>query len=192
MDVVEAMRNRKSIRAFEPRPVPEQLLREVLQVAIRAPSSGNSQPWDIVVVAGEILRRIGDENVRRFRAGMEIKGKSLWTESHEIFRQRHMALGVELYRLMGIGKEDRDKRRQWQEQGLRYFGAPAALFLCVERSLDALLAGFNLGLLAQSICLSALSYGLGTCIELQGVAYPEVISQYAGIPDSKMIVVSIA
>lgn len=192
MDVLESISSRKSIRAFQQVPVPRKVLREILEVAVRAPSSGNSQPWEIVVVTGEVLKRIADENVRRFRAGFEIKTKSLWVESQEKFRQRHIALGVELYRLMGISREDREGRRRWQEHGLRYFGAPVAMFLTVDRSLDAALAGFDLGLLAQSICLSAMSYGLGTCIELQGIAYPEAVREYTGIPDSRAIMVSIA
>ncbi len=192
MDIDQAIQTRKSIRAFRPDPVSKEMLREIIEVAVRCPSSGNSQPWEMVVAAGAVLKRIGDENVRRFSAGVKGRFEVPWSQPQGAFRERHTALGAELYRLMGIGREDREKRLQWVQWGLRYFGAPAVIFLTVDNSIEKAFAGFDLGLLSQSICLSALARGLGTCIELQGVAYPEVIREYAGIPDSKTIFISIA
>lgn len=192
MDIDGAIRTRKSIRAFKPDPVSKEMLCEILEIAIRSPSSGNSQPWDMVVASGEVLKRIGEGNVIRYNAGIKAKFEVPWREPLGLFRERHVALGAELYRLMEIGREDREKRLQWVQWGLRYFGAPAVIFLTVDNSIDMAFAGFNLGLLAQSICLSALARGLGTCIQLQGVSYPEVVRENIGIPDSRVIFVSIA
>jgi len=99
---------------------------------------------------------------------------------------------MQLFNLMGIARDDREKRAEWGLRGLRFFEAPAAIVLYVEESLARSYVDFDLGAFAQTICLAALSYGLGTCIEDQGVLFPEVIRRLAGIPESKRIVVSIA
>jgi nitroreductase len=192
MEIVQAVMTRRSIRAFHDSPVSLELLRTVLQTALRAPSSGNSQPWELYVVSGKILKKISDDNVGQFSAGYKAQFEVPRSEPIGTYRDRHVALGTELYRLMNIDRENRVERTKWIHWGLRYFGAPVAIFVTVDRSITPSFAGFDVGLLAQNICLVALNYGLGTCIELQGVAYPEVIRKYAAIPGSKAIYISIA
>ena len=109
-----------------------------------------------------------------------------------IYKQRHMVLASQLYGLMGIAREDMDKRIAWVQRGFRFYDAPAAFILTASNSLDESPTQFDLGCLTQTICLAALGYGLGTCITGQGVLYPEVSKKYCGIPKSERIVMAIA
>jgi nitroreductase len=93
---------------------------------------------------------------------------------------------------MGIAREDKGKRAEWQQKGVRFFDAPAAMILSVDKSLEKLHAQFDIGVITQAICLVALTYGLGTCIEAQGVLFPDVVRRFTKIPKSKRIVTSIA
>lgn len=93
---------------------------------------------------------------------------------------------------MDIKREDADRRTQWMERGLRFFNAPAAIIICVDRILAEGTPVFDIGTVAQNICLTALNYGLGTCIQDQGVMYPEVLRKFCHIPDTKQIIIAIA
>ena len=65
MDVIEAIKKRKSIRKFKPDPVPRKVIREILDTAVRAPSGMNTQPWEFAVLAGDIIEKVKQANVRR-------------------------------------------------------------------------------------------------------------------------------
>jgi nitroreductase len=93
---------------------------------------------------------------------------------------------------MDISREDRDKRKQWLERGFRYFDAPAVIVVSTDRSLSESSPLLDIGAIVQTICLIALHFGLGTCIEDQGVAYPQVLRKYARIPESKRIIAAVA
>ena len=84
------------------------------------------------------------------------------------------------------------RRAEWMQRGFRFFDAPAAMILSVDGSLDEWNPQFDVGAIVQTICLVALSYGLGTSIEDQGVMYPDVVRKFTGIPESKRIVIGIA
>ena len=85
---------------------------------------------------------------------------------------------------MGIAREDKEKRAEWMRKGIRFFDAPAAIIISVDNSLGPA-AQFDVGTSPQTIALTALNYGLGTCIQGQGVMYPDVIEKLAGISESK-------
>ena len=78
------------------------------------------------------------------------------------------------------------------QRGFRFFDAPAAIIICADRSLAEAGPLLDIGSVLQTICLAALNYGLGTCIEDQGTMYPDVLRKFADIPDSKRIIISIA
>jgi nitroreductase len=94
--------------------------------------------------------------------------------------------------LMGFERNDVEMRNMWREKGVRYFNAPAAIFVSVDRSLPEAAPLIDIGIVIQTICLVAVNYGLGTCIEGQGVLYPKIVAEYAAIPKSKRIILAIA
>ena len=192
MDVVEAIRTRKSIRGYKPDPVPEETLREILEIAIRAPSGMNTQPWEITVVTGKTLDDLRQGNIETLMSGAANQAAPGRRAFEGKYRQRQVDLAVQLFTLMGIDREDREKRALWMQRGFRFFDAPAAFILSVEKSHGESMAAFAIGALAQTICLTAVNYGLGTCIADQGIIFPEVVRKFTGIPESQQPVISIA
>lgn len=194
MNILESIRNRKSIRGYKADPVPKTLIRHVLETAIRAPSAVNCQPWEFFVITGEPLRKIRQGSVEKSRAGESPHSEHeliTWTKD-SIYGARQVELAKHIFQVMGIGREDKQKRVQWMERGLRYFDAPAAILICVDKKLSEAGPLLDIGAVMQNICLAALHYGLGTCIEDQGVMYPEVVRQHASIPESKRLIIAIA
>jgi len=192
LDVVEAIRLRKSIRCFKPDPVPREALQDIMATATRAPSGVNAQPWEITVVSGRPLEELKQTNIEMLLGGVPPTPEVAEVAYTGIYRQRQVELAKELFRLMAIPRRDRAKRTEWLMRGYRYFDAPAAIILSVDRSITDEIALFDTGALAQTICLAALSYGLGTCIERQGVNYPAAVRKHTGIPASKRLVIAIA
>ena len=192
MDVIEAIRTRKSIRGYKTDPVPKEILKEILDVAARAPSSMNTQPWEVAIITGEVLDNIKRSNIEMLMSGT-MPNPDMPGEAYEgVYRQRQVDVAVQLFQLMGIAREDKERKAEWMQRGFRFFDAPAAIILSVDRSLNESRSLFDIGTISQTICLTALNYGLGTCIEGQGVMYPEVVRKYAGIPESKRILICIA
>ncbi len=190
MDIIEAVQTRKSVRAYKPDPVPADLLREILEISVRAPSAMNTQPWEFTVVTGEPLEQMRRDNVAELmKAGKDV----LVFNYTGVYRDRQVDLAKRLFQLMEIKREDKEKRTEWLKRGFRYFDAPAALIISMDRSLEERTwAVFDLGVISQTICLVALKYGLATCIEDQGVIFPEVIRAHTGLPETKIPLISIA
>lgn len=194
MDLLEAIRSRKSIRGYKPDPVSREILAEILETSCRAPSAMNSQPWEFFVLSGDVLEGIKKKNVESLHSGAAPQPDHIvigWSND-SVYRERQVGLAKGIFKLMGIGREDRVERMQWMERGFRYFDAPAAIVIVVDRALSESGPLADIGSLMQNICLAALHYGLGTCIEDQGVMYSGVLRELAGIPDSKRIIMSIA
>ena len=192
MDVIEAMRTRKSIRGYKPDPVPQEVLREILDAAVRAPSGMNTQPWEITVVAGEVLDNIKKGNIEMMTSGKSPNPDFQNKPYEGAYKERQVDLAVQIFQLMGITREDKEKRDAWLQKGFRLFEAPAAIILSIDKALGMTRPHTDIGAIVQSICLAALNYGLGTCINGQGIMFPEVVRKSTGLPESKQIVLCIA
>lgn len=190
MDVISTIKTRRSIRAYLPRPVPREIIRDIMSAAERTPSAVNTQPWEITIVTGKILDEIRQDNVAYFTNGIPIASSS--TPYEGVYKRRRIELAMDLFELIGIQREDQEKRIEWQKQGFRFFDAPVAIIISADKSLRYTLAMFDIGCMAQTICLAAMQFGLGTCIEKQGVLYPDVIRKYTGIGEDKDIIIGIA
>lgn len=191
MEIIEAIRRRKSIRGYKPGPIPKEILKEILEAATKSPSGFNVQPWEITVIAGELLDNIRRANLEMLDSGAAPTGAE-YKGLHGIYQQRREDQASHLSQSIGIARDDKARRAEWNQRGYRFFDSPAAIILSVDTSLDELRTHFDIGIIAQTICLAALNYGLGTCIERQGIYYPEVIRKFTGIPKSKRIIISIA
>ena len=194
MDIIEAMKKRKSIRGYKPDPVPKEVLHQILELASHAPSAMNTQPWEFTALAGEVLENVRRRYVELVNTGVLPNPEHVvvgWPKE-SIYRQRQVDLAKQLFQLMDIPREDKEKRAKWLERGFRYFDAPAAIIISTDRCLGDSGPLLDIGALMQSICLTALHFGLGTCIEDQGTMYPDVLRKYTHIPESKRIVIAIA
>jgi nitroreductase len=194
MNIIQAIQTRKSIRDFKPDPVSKTILTEILATATRAPSAENSQPWEFTVITGDILDAVKRTNVEKLNSKAphhpDLPTKGLPRDS--VYRRRQIEIAKQLFLLMDIPRKDIAKRKQWMMLGFEFFNAPAAIIISMDRTLSYPRPIFDIGAITQNICLTAIHYGLGTCITNQGIAYPEVLHELAGIPESKRIVISIA
>jgi nitroreductase len=193
MDLTEAVKARKSIRDFTAEPVSRETLKAVLEIAVRAPSGVNCQAWEFAVVAGEALDKIRAANIELLHEG--ITNNNLPRDSFEkgtIYRKRQVDLAIQLFDIMGIARDDLEKRLKWMERGFRFFNAPAAIILLSDNSLSDEYPSLDIGAVMYGICLAALKFNLGTCIEDQGKMFEAPLRKYAGIPDSKKIHTTIA
>jgi nitroreductase len=194
MDVIEAVKTRKSIRGYKPDPVPRQVLEQILELASRAPSAMNTQPWEFTVLTSGVLENVRRSNIDLLNSGVPPSPEHVVTSwpKESIYRQRQVDLAKQLFQLMDIPREDKEKRAKWLERGFRYFDAPAAIIICTDRCLSESGPLLDIGAVIQTICVTALHFGLGTCIEDQGTMYPNVLRKYAHIPESKRIIAAIA
>lgn len=195
MDIMEAISQRKSIRGFKSDPVSRDILAKVLDAACRAPSAVNTQPWEFIVLTGDALdqarKAIVDKARRKEPVHYEHDISINWPND-SVYRQRQVDLAKALFHLMDIRREDQEKRAAWYERGFRFFDAPAGILILTDRSLSDVGPLLDLGAAMQTLCLAALNFGLGTCIEGQGVVYPDVLRKIAQIPENKKIIVAVA
>lgn len=197
MDIVEAIKQRKSIRAFKPDPVPLDVLKQIMELALRAPSWGNTQPWEFAIVRGRELEEIRRRLMEKAEEGLtpDIARPQKFPEPYDT---RRRALTSKFLETKGIRREDREGRGWWRLQGLKHFGAPIVIYICIDRSFYFQGEGVNVwpifdcGLLAENIMLLATKYGLGTIPQAQAVVYPDVLRKELGLPHSKLIVLGIA
>jgi nitroreductase len=192
MEVKEAVLSRRSIRAFRPDPVPRVVLEEIMETALWAPSWGNTQPWGFTVVGGQTLERIREEYVKLYEQGVPPAPElHMPTEFNQVQTARYKALGKSLFSALGIGREDREKRRAYGREMTSFFRAPCVVYLHLERGFDpyALMDG---GLILQTIALLAVDKGLGTCFLARSVQYPQVVRKHAPIPDDRVLVMGLA
>ena len=192
MKLLEAIENRKSIRKFKPDPLSRVVLQEILQAAFRAPSAINTQPWECWVVGGETLqslsRELYAEATKEPPSRADFKLTEIWKDTY-LNRMRENGKG--LFGLLGIERQDREKRKAFSLSMNKFFDAPQVIFLCLDSSLGDY-SLFDCGCFAMNICLLATSKGLGTCIQHSGVHYPDIIRKYVPIPVEKKILVAIA
>jgi len=194
MDLIEAIQQRRSIRAFKKKPVPKDVIMEIMNIACRAPSAMNTQPWEFVVVSGEKLDKLRSVIVEKLKSGAPIVPDHLvvgWP-NEGVYKQRQITLAKQLFKAMDIPREDVEKRAWWLERGFRFFDAPAAIIIMCDKVLGEAGPLLDLGAAMQNICLASMQFGLGTCIEDQGVLYPEVFREYAGVPQTKRLMIAIA
>jgi len=191
MELLKAIEQRRSIRAFKPDPVSKDLLGAIVEKALRAPSWANTQPWEFAAVTGEPLARIQ----RGFLEKMEEDPHPDIARPYDFPEPYLSRINALPSRVNTRTKEDMDRRRT---MNYRHYGAPAVLYLLVGRSFFYQPKGLNVwslydcGAVVQNIMLLATSHGLGTIAQAQAVVYPEVIREVVGIPDSKLIALGVA
>lgn len=154
----------------------------------------NTQPWEFIVVTGDVLNRVRAAIVDKLnkKEPPHPDHEAVSWSNDSVYRNRQVELAKKIFDLMDIQREDKKKRAAWLERGFRFFDAPAAIILLTDRSLSDVGPLLDLGAALQNICLLALHFGLGTCIEDQGVLYPEVLREILQIPDNKKIIIAVA
>jgi nitroreductase len=192
MDIKEAILNRRSIRGFKPDPVPRNIIEDILEISTRTPSGKNAQPWEFVVLTGDVLGRIAAGNVACLMDGTPENPDVPIPPPTGIYKERNIQTAKQLYGTMGIAREDKDARVAWWQRGFRYFDASAVVLLLTDREVPLAKGQRDVGMITQTIILLAQEYGLGTCVVSQGVIYTDVIRKHTGISPDKLITIAIA
>ena len=194
MEYDEVVVGRRSIRGYLPDPVPKALIREVIELAMRAPSSLNTQPWNFHVVSGEVLDRIRAGNTERTLGGVaesrEFRGHGAYTGPH---RERQIEIAIQLFEAMGIERDNKEKRQDWVLRGFRQFDAPVSIVVTYDRSIHGGDIGpFDCGAVTNALVNAAWSRGLGCVINSQGIMQSPVVREHAAIPDDEVIMICVA
>lgn len=194
MEYEKVVKGRRSIRGYKQDPVPKALIREVLEMAMRAPSSLNTQPWNFYVVTGNVLDEIRKGNVERNLAGVpdsrEFRAGPGYEGAH---RERQIEIAVQLFGAMGIERHDKEKRQDWVLRGFRQFDAPVSIVVTYDRSIHGSDIGpFDCGAVTNALVNAAWSKGLGCVINSQGIMQSPVVREHAGIPDDQVIMICVA
>ena len=185
---------RRSIRGYLDKPVPRELIEDVLALAMRAPSSMNTQPWYFHVITGEPLARIrqgntertlaGEPDSREFRKGVPFAG---------VHRDRQVGVAKQLFGAMGIARDDAPARQDWVLRGFRQFDAPVCVIVTYDKELNGSDdTPFDCGAVTTALVNAAWSRGLGCVINSQGIMQSPVVREHAGIPDDQVIMKAVA
>ena len=193
-DYDDVVLGRRSIRGYKPDPVPAALIKEVIHLATRAPSSLNTQPWYFHVVTGEPLNRIRTGNVERNLAGVpesrEFRRQEAYAGMH---RDRQVEIAKQLFSAMGIERDDKVKRKEWVLRGFRQFDAPVSVVITYDKAVyGGDIAPFDCGAVTNALVNAAWSRGLGCVINSQGIMQSPVVREHAGIPDDQVIMICVA
>lgn len=190
----DVVNGRRSIRGFKPDPVPRALIEEVLALAMRSPSSLNTQPWNFTVLTGEPLDRIRQGNTERNLAGVPHSREfRLGEEYGGVHRERQIEIAKQLFGAMDIAREDKAKRHDWVLRGFRQFDAPVSIVVTYDRVLlGSDIAPFDCGAVTTALVNAAWSRGLGCVINSQGIMQSPVVREHAGIPDDQVIQTCVA
>jgi nitroreductase len=190
----DVVMGRRSIRGYQKKPVPQALIREVLELAMRAPTSLNTQPWNFYVVAGEVLNRIRAGNVERNLAGVPDSREFRMGPGYEgPHRQRQIEIAIQLFAAMGIERNDKEARHDWVLRGFRQFDAPVSIVITYDKSIQGSdIAPFDCGGVVNCLVNAAWSRGLGCVINSQGIMQSPVVREHAGIPHDQVIQTCVA
>lgn len=190
MDVIDAVRARKSVRQFTQEPVSDEVLRGLVDDAARAASGGNVQPWRIYIINGESMTRF-----REFLATQppidEIEYEIYPSPLKEPYRTNRFELGEQMYATIGIAREDKDGRRRQFAHNNDFFDAPAAIFCFVDRQMDKP-QWSDLGMYLQTFMLLAVERGLGTCAQEYWSVRQKAVRTFVGAPDEEMLFCGVA
>lgn len=185
-DLDETIRTRRSVRAFLDKEVPEAILRECLELAQRAPSNCNVQPWRVYIASGEARDRVRRELVsavaeRRFET-ME----SPIDTFPGTYRDKQVACAVEMYGHMGVARGDEIARGLAFLRNYELFDAPHVAFVCMHKSFGIGVA-LDVGMYVQTLMLALWSRGIASCAQASLRSHPALVRGVLGVPEDEQI-----
>jgi nitroreductase len=183
MNITTAIQQRHACRAFLDKPVPDEVVRQILETARWAPSGVNSQPWKVAVVRGQHKQAITESLIDVRDAGAEPNPDYQYYPGSwfEPYKTRRKTCGLALYGALQIERGETEKQKQAWYNNYRFFGAPLGLFVFIDGEL-AQGSWLDLGMFIQNIMLAALDHGLATCPQAALADYPDIIRQQLDWP----------
>jgi nitroreductase len=187
-----AITSRRSVRAFLPTPVPRQTIEDILQVAARAPSGTNTQPWQVHVLTGAAKQALSKDILAAYddpaaRAKHTEEYAYYPTEWKSPYIDRRRKVGWDLYSMLGIGKTDKDRMHAQHARNYAFFDAPVGLMFTIDRVLQQG-SWLDYGMFLQSVMVAARGRGLHTCPQAAFMQFHRIIAQHLNLPDAQMLV----
>jgi nitroreductase len=186
-DLEQAINERRSIRMFLPdKLVPRELVDGALELAIRAPSNSNVQPWHLRLVSGAARDRLVAALLDEASSKPPVV-----PELPDLFAHLRRELGAKVYGSMGITRDDADGRRIAVLRNWEFFRAPLAGIVCMHRDLHYV-DSLGVGMFLQTFLLALTARDLGTCVQVSIAGYPEIVREQLSIPDEYAILCGLA
>ena len=189
MDLLKAMNERKSVRAFKADPIPKEMIEEILRLTIHAPSAINLQPWEFIIVTGEEKERLSRRLIKAYRE------KQIGCSPGNIkpLPKTYGKRGAKTLDLMNpFFEEMKVKSDQFTNEGsCNFYGAPAAILLCLDDSFPKARM-VDIGIALGYFVLTAHELGLGTCPIGLITAYEDEIKDLLNIQENKNVVIGVA
>jgi len=187
-----AIASRHSIRAFLPTPVPRAEIERILEVAARAPSGTNTQPWKVHVLTGPSKEALSAKIRAAFddpaeRATHTEQYAYYPTEWRSPYIDRRRKVGWDLYSLLGIGKADKQRMHEQHRRNYDFFGAPVGLIFTIERVMQQG-SWLDYGMFLQNIMVAARARGLDTCPQAAFTQFHRIIEAHIGAAPDEMVV----
>jgi nitroreductase len=187
----EIVRQRRSLRAFLPEPVPAATLEQIFDVAQRAPSNCNTQPWVTHVASGASIKTLREEMPRRFMAGEMSLDFPYDGVYQGVYKERQYGSAQALYDSVGIERKDKASRQEQFMRNFSFFDAPHVAFLFLPEPFG-LREGADLGMYAQTLMLGMVAHGLGCCPQTALSFEADFIRETLGIEASNKLLFGIS
>lgn len=192
--VEQAILKRRAVRAFLPDPVDPALVRRLIELAARAPSGTNMQPWKLRVVGSQSRARLETALLAALEAG-ERPGAEEYRYYPERFREPYLSrrrkVGWDLYGLLGVAKGDTAGILRQTAANLRFFDAPVALMLTIDRDLE-IGSWLDLGMFIENLLIAAQGHGLDSCPQAIFAQFHPIVRRELAIPEDEIVVCGIA
>ena len=185
MDVSAAVASRRSIRAFLDQPVDRAVLKRVLEKAQRAPSGGNTQPWNAVVLTGDPLKTLLGKVADVIPQGLAAYSPEYNVYPPELdgaYQQRRFGVGEAMYAALQIPRDNKMGRLMWFAKNFQAFGAPVLMLIHTPRYMGRP-QWSDIGMWLQTVCLLLREEGLDSCPQEAWAIYQEQIRAVVNIPD---------
>lgn len=188
----EVIFKRRSVRGFLPDEVPDNVLREIFQLAQQTPSNCNVQPWIAHVVSGnarhdlrdKLLAAAGDPENMRPDWPVDIKYEG-------VYRERQFDAALQLYGAMGVERQDMAGRNDAFLRNFAFFDAPHVAFIFLPIPFDIRQAA-DCGMYAQTLMLAMTSRGIDSCAQGALTLHPHLVREYFGIPAEHRLLLGIS
>ena len=184
MNIKEAIKGRISVRAYLDKPVSKSTIANILDTARWSPSGTNTQPWKVVVVQGPLKEVLTEKFLEANKNGVHPNPDyqyypETWVEP---FKARRFQCGMDLYKALDIGREDKEERLEASLNNYRFFGAPVTIFFFLDKVMGKG-SWFDMGMFYQSVMLAAREEGLGTCPQASTSDYPDMVREVLDVPE---------
>ncbi|MFT7224387.1 MAG: nitroreductase [Cellvibrionaceae bacterium] len=193
MNAIDALRVRKSVRAFTKRAVSDEQLRQMLDASSHAPSGVNTQPWQVAVLRNKTKDRLCSQIEGAFREGKKSNKDYEYypTEWREPYLSRRKACGLALYSALNISKEDVQRRQDQWAANYRAFDAPVMLLFFIDRTMGRG-SYLDYGMFLQALMLAAVDLGLSTCSQAALAEYPDIVREALDYDESMLLLCGMA